>query len=208
MKTKIITLDPAAPSEKTLNETVRVIRKGGVLIFPTETVYGLGGDGRQVDVVNRIYEIKGREKRKPLSRLIADWKEVEALLEKAEHRRLAERFWPGPLTLILKLPDGSRQGFRFPDHIFVQRMIRRSKVPIVATSANLSREPEVATGEEAREKFSGQVDLILDGGRVSGCPSTVLDLSVYPEEILRKGPVSKEDMEKYLGHKVFLKERS
>ncbi len=202
MKTEIITLDPASPSEEAVEAAARVIGAGGVVVFPTETVYGLGGDGGRAKVRERIYEIKGRERKKPLARLIADPREVEDLLEDAGHHRLVEKFWPGPLTLILRGPDGSKQGFRLPDLLLVRKLIEKCGCPLVATSANPSGGPEVTDGEGAREGFDGLVDLILDGGKISGSASTVLDLSSAPAKLLREGPVTREEIEGVLGRTV------
>lgn len=197
MKTKVIVFDPAAPADGVTGEAVRAIRAGGLVVFPTETVYGLGGDGGRVEVVNRIYELKGRRWDKPLVRLIADLKEVENLFKKTAHRRLAETFWPGPLTLILEQPDGVRQGFRVPVCLFARKLAAECGVPLVATSANPSGGPEVVSGEEARRLFSGAVDLIVDGGTLAGTASTVLDLTVSPEKILRPGPITQKQIERF-----------
>ncbi len=202
MKTEVITLDPASPSREAVETAARVIGAGGVVVFPTETVYGLGGDGGRAKVRDRIYEIKGRKRNKPLARLIADPREVEGLLEDAGHRRLVEKFWPGPLTLILREPDGTKQGFRLPDLLLIRKVIEECGCPLVATSANPSGGPELTDGEGAREGFIGLVDLILDGGEVSGTASTVLDLSVSPAKLLREGPVTREEIEATLGRAV------
>ena len=200
MKTSFLQIDPFAPDDRLIGYVARMIRAGKVVIFPTETVYGLGGDGGNPEVVKRIYRIKGRGGDKPLARLVGGWEELKGIEWGRGHRKLAELFWPGPLTLILRLADGSRQGIRFPDQPFLQEVIRRSGVLFVATSANLSGKPEAASGEEARRLFSGKVDLILDGGEVSGRPSTVCDLTVSPEKILREGPIPRAEIEKVLRH--------
>ena len=202
MKTEVIKIDPLSPAEEIVKKAARIIRAGGLVVFPTETVYGLGGDGSSPEVVRRIYRIKARGRDKPLARLIGERGELDSIIWKSGHRKLAEKFWPGPLTLIVKWADGSRRGIRFPDHILTRRLIRESAVPLVATSANLSGEPAVTGGGEAREKFSGKVDLVLDGGKTGGKASTVLDLTVFPEKILRFGPISKEELEECLGHPI------
>ena len=202
MKTEIIRLDPAGSPDEAAEAAARVIGAGGVVVFPTETVYGLGGDGGRGEVRERICEIKGRERDKPLARLIADPREVEGLLRDAGHRRLVEKFWPGPLTLVLRGPDGTKQGFRLPDFPFIRKVIGECGCPLVATSANPSGGPEITGGEEARAEFAGLVDLIIDGGEVSGSASTVLDLTVRPEKILREGPVSREEIEEVLGREI------
>ncbi|MDP8213794.1 MAG: L-threonylcarbamoyladenylate synthase [Candidatus Euphemobacter frigidus] len=202
MRTQIIKLNAPGWRSEVLAEAARVVRGGGVIVFPTDTVYGLGGDGNRREVVERIYEIKKRRADKPLIRLIASLDEVESCLRNPDHRRVAEKFWPGPLTLILTLSDGSRRGFRFPGHDFLCRLIGEIGVEMVATSANPSGHSEITDGTVARRDFSGKVDLIIDGGEVSGRPSTVLDLTVSPERILREGPITREQIEACLGHRI------
>ncbi len=202
MSTIVLEVDLAAPAPEVLERFAAVLRSGGVAIFPTDTVYGIGGDGRRKEVIRRICQIKGRPEDKPLVRLISSPGAVSEWLTRLEDRHLAERFWPGPLTLILLLPGGLRRGFRCPDQQLIRELIKRSGIELAATSANLSGQPEVVSGEEARQIFSGKVDLILDGGMISGRPSTVLDLSVFPEKILRSGPVTRSEIEECLGYAI------
>jgi L-threonylcarbamoyladenylate synthase len=202
MRTLSIRIDPHAPDSGVIARAAEAVKKGGVIVFPTETVYGLGGDAGRPEAVRRIYRIKGRPEEKPLVRLVADWEEMEEVRWDKEHRKLAQRFWPGPLTLILPFAGGGTQGFRFPDHDLTRRLVRAAGVPFAATSANRSGEAEAKSGEEAERIFFGEVDLILDAGEVRGQASTVLDLSVSPEKILRKGPISRKEIEKVLGHSI------
>ena len=202
MMTLFIRIDPRDPDPGIIVQAAEAVKKGGVIVFPTETVYGLGGDAGRPEALRRIYRIKGRPEEKPLVRLVAGWEEMEEVRWDKEHRRLAERFWPGPLTLILPLAGGGTQGFRFPDHDLTRRLVRAAGVPFAATSANRSGEAEVKNGEEAERIFFGEVDLILDAGEVRGQASTVLDLSVSPPRLLREGPISRKELEKVLGRSI------
>ena len=145
---------------------------------------------------------KKRSGKKRLVRLISDLEDIRDLLDGEGDLRLLEEYWPGPLTVILMIDGGKTCGFRLPGHDFIRRMIGKSGVEMVATSANRSGEPAITDGVTARREFGGRVDLIIDGGEVSGTASTVLDLSVFPPRILREGPVTKVEIEDYLGCKV------
>ncbi len=197
--TLLLPIDPSAADPAVIARAADAVRKGGVIVFPTETVYGLGGDGGRPEVVRRLFAIKGRAEEKPLARLAADWNDLAEVDWREETRRLAEKFWPGPLTLILPLRDGRAQGFRFPDHALTRAIVRGSGVPFVATSANRSGESEARSGEDVRRLFSGRVDAILDAGEIRGRASTVLDLTISPPRLLREGPVSRKELEKAWG---------
>lgn len=200
--TLLLRIDPSAPDPAVVARAAAAVRKGGIIILPTETVYGIGGDGGRAEVVRRIYAIKGRTETKPLVRLAADWADLDDVSWRPETRKIAGTFWPGPLTLILPLRDGRAQGFRFPDHAVTRSIVRAAGVPFVATSANRSGEAEVRSGEEAGKIFSGQVEMILDAGEIRGAASTVLDLTVSPPRLLREGPVSRKDLEKAWGRAI------
>ncbi len=200
--TLLLRIDPRAPDPDAVSPAAAAVKKGGIIVIPTETVYGLCGDGGRADVVKRIYAIKGRAENKPLTRLAADWGDLDEVGWRPEARRVAEKFWPGPLTLVLPLRDGGAQGFRFPDHALTRAIVREAQVRFVATSANRSGEPPAVDGEEAERIFGGVVDLILDGGKVGGAASTVLDLSVTPPRLLREGPVSRKELEKAWGRAI------
>jgi len=202
LKQKVIQLAQAGGEKEALLESSRVLAGGGVVLFPTETVYGLGGDGSNPSVVEKIYRIKSRSGDKPLVRLLADQAEISQLLTEEGQNLLLRRYWPGPLTVILRHPDGRTCGYRLPGHHFVRRMIEESGVEVVATSANRSGEPAITDGATACREFRGRVDLIIDGGKVTGEASTVLDLSVSPPRILREGPVTKVEIEYCLGYEV------
>ena len=202
LRTEILKLESNSAGNELLAAAADVIGRGGVIVFPTETVYGLGGAADLAEVVEKIYRIKGRKRDKPLPRLIAGIKEAEKLFPSPAHRRLARKFWPGPLTLILPVPGPGTRGFRVPAHRFARNLIRAAGCSLAVTSANRSGEEEVTDGRTARKLFEGRVDLIVDGGKVPGGASTVLDLTTRPERILRSGPVTREEIEDCLGHEV------
>lgn len=196
-------------SEEAVRRAAAIIRLGGVVIYPTETVYGLGCDPANVDAAKRVCMIKGRVD-KPLPLACSDVDVARRLVEfNPPAERLASRFWPGPLVLVLParvdysiwVTRGARTlGVRVPDHAVARRLAELSGGVIVSTSANRSGGPPPTTAGEAAEALGGEVDLILDGGRTPlGEPSTVVDLSGEEVWILRKGPIRSEQIREALG---------
>ena len=188
----------------------RIIRNGGLVAFPTETVYGLGANGLDGEAVNKIFEAKGRPNDNPLILHIAKKSDVKQLWKHIpdEARRLMDAFWPGPLTIIyLKsdiVPDEVTAGLdtvavRMPDNKTALALIRAAGVPIAAPSANLSGKPSPTTAEHVLEDMDGRIDMVLDGGpcRV-GVESTVISLVGKPR-ILRPGGITKEMLEQVIG---------
>lgn len=164
--------------------------KGGIVAFPTETVYGLAASASDAEAQYRIYEIKGRPRSMPLILMVAEPDELDGWVEVDDRaRRFMIRFWPGPLTLVLKRPgEPPTLGVRVPDHPLALRLLRIAG-PLMTTSANLSGESPALTAEEAARLpgLSGAVD----GGRVTGgVPSTVLDLSGAEPTVLREGALT------------------
>jgi len=200
--TLTLAVDQFHPDPETVRSAARALKAGGVAIFPTETVYGIGGDAAREEVGARIFRIKRRPSSKPLTRLVGAWKVLEEVDWQPNHLRLAQAFWPGSLTLILRTGKGEKIGYRWPDHPLVMALLEAAGLVLAATSANLSGRPPVRDGTEAREIFSGQVDLILDGGETAGRPSTVVDLTVEPPRLLRPGSLDRERIENILGSKL------
>lgn len=188
----------------------RVIRAGGLVVFPTETVYGLGANGLDGEAVAKIFEAKGRPNDNPLILHVAKKSDVRPLWVKIPDtaRLLMDEFWPGPLTLVyLKssiVPDAVTAGLdtvavRMPEHRTALALIRAAGVPIAAPSANLSGKPSPTRIEHVLEDMDGRVDVMLDGGPCSvGVESTVLSLVGTPT-ILRPGGVTKEMLESVIG---------
>ena len=206
MRTLYLTADARAVSR-----AAEVIRAGGLVAFPTETVYGLGADALSAAAVERIFDAKERPKGNPLIVHVAG---VDALAEvaatvPARARDLAARFWPGPLTLVLPraamVPLVTTGGLetvagRVPAHPVARALIDAAARPIAAPSANRSGRPSPTRAEHVREDLEGRIELILDGGPTAlGVESTVLDMTTEPPTLLRPGGVTLEQLESCLG---------
>ena len=193
-----------------------MIRRGGLVAFPTETVYGLGGDALRADAARKIYAAKGRPSDNPLIVHIADMADLPAIVTNIpEHARvLARRFWPGPLTMIFskseKVPFETTGGLdtvavRMPDHPVALGLIRAAGGYIAAPSANLSGRPSPTRAAHVIEDLSGRIDAVIDGGPVQiGLESTIVDLTGDGPVMLRPGFISQGMLEDALGCKVAL----
>jgi len=211
MNTKIVRLESNEADEEVLREAGEILRRGGLVAFPTETVYGLGGDAMNPDSSKKIYAAKGRPSDNPLIvhiyRLEDLYKIVREVPEDA--KKLAEVFWPGPLTMILKkndlVPCETTGGLdtvavRMPSHEGAARMIQYAGGFVAAPSANLSGKPSPTQARFVIEDMNGRVDMIIDGGEVGiGLESTIVDLTVEPPQILRPGFITKEMLAEVLG---------
>jgi L-threonylcarbamoyladenylate synthase len=190
--------------EQGLREAATAIRAGGTVIYPTETVYGLGCDPGNPDAARRVCEIKGRAD-KPLPLICSDIRDAKRVVEfNTTAEMLVERFWPGPLTLVLPSKVNysiyithhkPTLGVRVPGHETARKLAELSGGVIVSTSANISGEEPSRTAQGAIDQIGKKVDIVLDGGTTPGGePSTVLDLSGEELWILRVGPVSREEI--------------
>lgn len=191
-----------------LEEAGKIISNGGLVAFPTETVYGLGGNALEEAAAKKIYYAKGRPSDNPLIVHIADISALEELVEEIPKnaKKLAKAFWPGPLTMILKksaiVPKGTTGGLdsvaiRMPNHPIALELIRQSGCYIAAPSANTSGRPSPTLAKHVEEDLLGKIDYIIDGGPVSvGLESTIVDLTSDTVMILRPGVITKEDLEK------------
>ena len=211
MMTHVLRVDPHSPEPEKISQAAEVIRSGGLVAFPTETVYGLGADALSTEAVRRIFEAKGRPLRDPIIVHISREEELELVAREVplEAEGLIRRFWPGPLTLVL--PKSERVpslvtaglptvGVRMPVHRVARALIARAG-PIAAPSANLFGRPSPTRAEHVLQDLEGRIELLLDGGPTTvGVESTVLDLtSSGPPRILRPGGVSREALEEVLG---------
>lgn len=211
MKTVVVAVDPAAPSAEVLAEAARVLHGGGLVVFPTETVYGLGANALDAAAVVRIFTAKGRPANNPLIVHVANAAQVQQIAASwpKSAMRLAERFWPGPLTLVLPkrdtVPDivtaqGPTVAVRVPAHPLAQALLRAAALPIAAPSANRSTELSPTRAEHVLRGLDGRIDMLLDGGPTSGgIESTVLDLTSAPPRILRPGPIGVAEVEAEIG---------
>ena len=192
-------------------EAGRIIRGGGLVAFPTETVYGLGGNGLDPEASRKIYAAKGRPSDNPLILHIAERAALLPLVKEipAAAEKLMDAFWPGPLTLIFRkkeiVPDETTGGLdtvavRMPSHPGAAAFIRAAGVPIAAPSANLSGRPSPTTAEHVREDLDGRIEMILDGGEAEiGLESTIVDVTGPVPAILRPGYIGREKLEALLG---------
>lgn len=189
-----------------ITEAADIIKSGGLVAVPTETVYGLAGNGLDEKAVERIYEVKGRPAIKPLSLMVPDKSAMGKYCEDVPDAAfaLADRFWPGPLTIVLKskdiVPDivragGSTVGLRCPDHPKTLELLKLTGLPLAAPSANPSDMPSPKTAGEVMAYFDGSIEAVIDGGECGiGLESTLLDMSRTPYRILRQAALSEEDI--------------
>jgi len=196
---------------QTFAAALRLLREGALVALPTDTVYGIAADAMQPAAVERIFAAKGRPRDKPIPLLLAEVADLAELAVDIPPAAwlLAERFWPGPLTLVLRraarVPNvvtggGETVALRIPDHPFPRRLIQALGRPLAATSANRSGHPSPRTAGDVERALGREVSLIVDGGPASGGrPSTLLDLVATPPCILRPGPVTQEDIATVLG---------
>ncbi|MFH1209322.1 MAG: L-threonylcarbamoyladenylate synthase [archaeon] len=211
MKTKIIKINPNNPEISRIKIAARILRRGGLVAFPTETVYGLGADALNPESVKKIFETKGRPFDNPLIIHIADKKEIYRLAERIpkETKKLMNKFWPGPLSLVFNksklVPDiitgGSNTvAIRMPANKIALALIKEAKVPIAAPSANLFSKPSPTRTEHVIQDLYGKINIIIEGGETKiGIESTVLDLTTNPPTLLRPGGISLEELEEVLG---------
>lgn len=206
METKVL-----KATEEAIRQAVAIIKNGGVVGLPTETVYGLGADALNASAVEKIFEAKGRPKDNPMIVHVSSIEEVESLVnvfpEKA--KLLAEKYWPGPLTIIMpksdKVPMRTSGGLdtvaiRMPSHPVMREVIKKSGCPIAAPSANLSGSPSPTNAEYVFDDMDGRIELIIDGGECEvGLESTVITLAGEKPRLLRPGGITPEQLEEVLG---------
>ena len=204
MKTEIL-------DESGIERAAEILKNGGIVAIPTETVYGLAASAYDKEAIKSIYKAKGRPSDNPLIVHISDLSEIyEVVSEFPEHaKKLAERFWPGPLTMILpkneKIPAEVTGGLesvavRYPSHKLAQRIISEAGVPLVAPSANISGRPSPTKFEHVFEDLNGKIDAIVRGGDCNvGVESTVVSMLSKVPKILRPGKVSAEDIRQVVG---------
>ncbi len=209
MNTEIVKLDAANIDETAIERAAEIIKNGGLVAFPTETVYGLGANALDAEASKKIYEAKGRPSDNPLIAHIASLDTLDEIVEDVSDvaKNLIDKFWPGPMTLIFKkkdlVPDSTTGGLktlavRFPENEIAKALIEKSGVPIAAPSANTSGKPSPTKGEHVIEDLDGKVDMILDGGEVGlGLESTIIDVTDKPT-ILRPGFITQEMLEQVI----------
>jgi L-threonylcarbamoyladenylate synthase len=193
--------------QREIEKGVKILRIGGVIAFPTDTVYGLGADAFNATAVERIYEIKTRPRHQQLPLLIADVEQLTTLAEPIPEIAwfLASRFWPGGLTLVLvktdsvpaHLASGPTIAVRVPNHSACLAIIQHLGNPIIGTSANISGQPAALTAEEVEQQLGGKIDFIINGGKCpGGKESTVVDVTHESPIILRQGIIPSHEIDK------------
>lgn len=204
METKVKIIDLNDIDYKIIKEAADILKKGGLVVFPTETVYGLGADALNIEAVNNIFKAKGRPQDNPLIVHVGDIDMVPRLVKEIppSAKKIMDRFFPGPITVIMKKSDLvpmvtsaglSTVGIRMPENIIARELIREAGVPVAAPSANTSGKPSPTEVKRCVEDLDGKVDFIIGGGKCSyGLESTVIDCSVYPPVILRPGRITLE----------------
>ncbi len=211
METKLIKIDENSIDEALIAKAGDIIKNGGLVAFPTETVYGLGGDALNPRSSGKIYEAKGRPSDNPLIVHIADFEDIYKIVKNVPEaaRRLAEVYWPGPLTMILEksdeVPKTTTGGLdtvavRMPDNEIALSFIRAAGGYVAAPSANISGKPSPTLAQYVAEDMNGRIEMILDGGQVGiGLESTIVDLTEEIPVILRPGYITQEMLGSVLG---------
>ena len=212
MKTILAKVDLSQPdSAEVIQTAAKILQEGGLVAFPTETVYGLGGNGLDSAACEKIYIAKGRPSDNPLILHISEFEELNPIVREISPaaQKLMDAFWPGPLTMVFPksdiVPEKATGGLdtvavRFPSHPVARAIIRAAGLPIAAPSANSSGKPSPTRASHVEFDLNGKIDMIIDGGAAEwGLESTIVDVSGEVPMILRPGAVTKEMMEKVVG---------
>lgn len=206
-----ITLEKIKSSKAVFNKAANILKKGGLVAFPTETVYGLGANALCKEAVKKIYQAKGRPSDNPLIIHIAEFSEIKPLVKKIPQKAkvLIDKFWPGPLTIVFEkspiIPEETSGGLntvaiRMPKNKIAQQLIKVCGFPIAAPSANKSGSPSPTLANHVFDDLNSKIDMIIDGGMCDcGIESTVVDVTGDKIYILRPGSITKEMLEDTIG---------
>lgn len=207
-KTKILKINPAVPEPDKIAEAARVIRQGGLVIFPTETVYGIAADSNNPHAMERLNHAKRRSDNKPYSVLVAHRGIVENYSNYTNPNlyKLIDKYWPGPMTIIVPSKQEEHTiGIRMPDHTIALRLVEEAACTIAAPSANLEGKKPPTNVTEALEDLDGLVDLAIDGGPVEfGISSSIVDFTKPKPTVIREGVISQCDVDRTINKKVVL----
>ncbi|MCM8757498.1 MAG: L-threonylcarbamoyladenylate synthase [Candidatus Omnitrophica bacterium] len=207
IKTPLLRIDPQHIDEKKIKKVAEILTKGGLVIIPTDTVYGIVANSKDESVIKKLYEIKKRPLDKPFTIIIERKERIDEfskIVPKTAYK-LIDKFWPGALTVIIPKEDGTSVGLRMPNHPFILRLLGELDFPLVCPSANLSEKKPPSNLEEALKDLDGLVDLAVDGGFTSlGVESTIVDLSKETISILREGAISKKEIQEEINKKIVL----
>lgn len=201
---KVIRVNPLNPDEKLIEEAATIMRSGGLVAFPTETVYGLGADATNDEAVRKIFDVKGRPTDNPLIVHVSDMEMFDSIASRDDLAlKLAGKFWPGPMTMVLgrkDLPDLVSAGMptvavRMPAHPVAMMLIQKLRRPVAAPSANIAGRPSPTRAEHVLEDFGNKIEAVIDGGEVTfGLESTVISLVSRPPVLLRPGVITPEQI--------------
>lgn len=196
--------------DKIISKAVEILADGGVIAYPTETFYGLGADATNEKAIEKIFSIKGRDFKNPISLIIGSSDDIYPLVKDVPERakKLITAFWPGALTIVFSASEKvspmltagtGKIGLRISSHTIANAIAQKLKKPLTATSANFSGAPECSLASEVIKQIGNKVDAILDWGKThGGKSSTVIDVTCNPPRILREGAISKQAIEKYI----------
>ena len=207
MKARIIKVNPQNPEEHKIKIAAEALQEGKLVIIPTETVYGIAADARNPEAISRLYDIKQRTKDKPFSLLMGDKHRIEDYAQNISRQayKLIDKFWPGPLTVILQAKDNSNIGLRVPDNNVCLQLISAAGTALACPSANISGKPAPVDFPEAIKDLEQFVDVAIDGGRTQlGRESSVVDLVQTPYKVLRQAAISAEQIDKVAQRKNIL----
>jgi len=208
LKTEILKLDPQYPNLKQIARCAKVVRKGGLVVFPTETVYGIAADFSNPGAMKRLRDVKKRAEDKPFSILISQAELISNYTSTVDTKlfKLIDACWPGPLTVVVQAKEeGKTIGVRMPDHPIALRLVQDSQCTIAAPSANVEGNEPPSTCQEALKDLDGLVDVAIDGGNARiGRGSSVVDMTGESPVILREGAVTKEDADRITEKKTVL----
>lgn len=193
INTKVLTVDPVKPQKDRIMEAVYILKSGGIVAFPTETVYGLGAMYNKPEAVDRLYEVKNRPKDKPFTALISRIEMIGMMgcVITPLAKLLMDRFWPGPLTIILNIKDSPKtMAFRIPRNAIAMLLINEVGAPLFTPSANTSGGELPRHIGDVLIDLGGKIDMALDGGACKlGIESTIIDTTTLPYRILREGAI-------------------
>jgi L-threonylcarbamoyladenylate synthase len=201
VKTIVLKADARSLNKKIITQAAQAIRDGKLVAFPTETVYGIAANRLDAKAMGSLRAVKNRPDNKPFTVHISDTAMIKKMgcVVTQQAKILIDRFWPGPLTIILKADTGEKIGFRMPANIVALELIAAAGVPVVAPSANASGALAPTRPEEVLKELDGLIDILIDAGPADvGIESTVVDLTTAPPKILRQGAIKKEELNKVL----------
>lgn len=206
---EILKLDTDTSEENILTQAAEILAKGGIIAYPTETFYGLGADATNEKAIEKIFAVKGRNFKNPISLIIGQTEDINHLVQDVPQtaRKLMAAFWPGALTIVflaannvspLLTAGSGKIGLRVSSHPIARGIVQKLKRPLTATSANLTGTPECTRASEVAKQIGGKIDAIIDLGNSLGTKgSTIIDVTCDPPVILREGAISRKTIEKY-----------